>query len=83
MPCSTHAETPQIRNIPAELRAAIAERARALGLTISQDLLRLIAQIEGKPEIAEVFDAHWARSTGRKRARPGAAAGLVAEDRSR
>lgn len=77
------AETLQIRNVPAELHAVIAERARALGLTISQYLLRRIAQIEGKPEIAEVLDAHWARSAGRKRAEPGVAAGLVAEDRTR
>jgi hypothetical protein len=46
-------------------------------------LLRRIAQIEGKPEIADVLDAHRARSAGRKRARPGAAARLVAEDRAR
>jgi hypothetical protein len=77
------AETLQIRNVPSELHAAIAERARAQGLTISQYLLRRIAQIEGKPEIGRVLDAHWERSALRKRARPGTAAALVAEDRSR
>lgn len=66
-----------------ELHEVIAERARAAGLTISQYLLRRIAQIEGKPEIGEVLDAHWQRSAARKRARPGTAAALVAEDRRR
>lgn len=77
------ATTLQIRNVPADLHAAIAEHARAQGLTISQYLLRRIAQIEGKPEIGRVLDDHWARSGGRKRAAPGAAAALVAEDRQR
>jgi len=77
------AETLQIRNVPAELHAAIAERARSQGLTISQYLLRRIAQIEGKPEIAQVLDAHWARAAGRRRARPGTGAAMVAEDRQR
>lgn len=77
------AETLQIRNVPEELHAAIAERARAQGLTISQYLLRRIAQIEGKPEIGQVLDSHWSRVAGRKRARPGAAAAIVAEDRQR
>lgn len=87
--CVTHAydgvvaETLQIRNVPPELHAVIAERARAHGLTISQYLLRRIAQIEGKPEIGRVLDAHWARTAGRRRARPGVAADLVAEDRRR
>lgn len=77
------AETLQIRNVPAELHAVIAQRARAQGLTISQYLLRRIAQIEGKREIGEVLDAHWARSAQHRRARPGAAAELAAEDRQR
>lgn len=77
------AETLQIRNVPEELHATIAERARSQGLTISQYLLRRIAQIEGKPEIGDVLDAHWARSRGRKHAKPGAAASALAEDRER
>lgn len=77
------AETLQIRNVPAELHAAIAERARVRGLTISQYLLRRIAQIEGKPEVSQVLDAHWARSAALKRAKPGTAAALVVEDRRR
>jgi hypothetical protein len=77
------ATTLQIRNVPAELHAAIAEHARAQGLTISQYLLRRIAQIEGKPEVGKVLNAHWARSEGRKRAATGAAAAAVAEDRQR
>lgn len=77
------ADTLQIRNVPAELHEVIAERAHAAGLTISQYLLRRIAQIEGKPEIGEVLDAHWRRSQPRRRARPGTASALVAEDRRR
>lgn len=77
------ATTLQIRNVPAELHAAIAEHARAQGLTISQYLLRRIAQIEGKPEVGQALDAHWERSRHRKRAMPGAAAALVADDRDR
>lgn len=77
------ADTLQIRNVPPELHTAIAERARAQGLTISQYLLRRIAQVEGKPEIAEVLDTHWSRSAGHRQARPGAATALVAEDRRR
>lgn len=77
------AETLQIRNVPEELHEVIAERARRQGLTISQYLLRRIAQIEGKPEIGDVLDAHWARARGHKRARPGTAAALLAEDRRR
>jgi hypothetical protein len=77
------AETLQIRNVPAELHAIIAERARAQGLTISQYLLRRIAQIEGKREIGDVLDGHWARSAQHRRARPGTATGLVAQDRQR
>ena len=73
----------QIRNVPAELHAAIAEHARAQGLTISQYLLRRLAQIEGKPEIGHVLDAHWEGSAHRRRASPGAAAAAVAEDRER
>lgn len=73
----------QIRNVPAELHAVIAERARAHGLTISQYLLRRIAQIEGKPEISDVLDTHWARTAKRRRARPGTAADMIAEDRQR
>ena len=52
------AEAPQIGDVPPELHALIAERARAQGLTISQYLLRGIARIEGKPEIGRVLDAH-------------------------
>lgn len=77
------AETLQIRNVPEDLHATIAERAREQGLTISQYLLRRIAQIEGKPEVSSVLDAHWARSRGRKRAKPGTSAALLAEDRQR
>lgn len=77
------AETLQIRNVPEELHEVIAERARRQGLTISQYLLRRIAQIEGKPEIGDVLDAHWARAQGRKRARAGTAAALLGEDRQR
>jgi hypothetical protein len=77
------AQTLQIRNVPEELHAKIAERARRQGLTISQYLLRRIAQIEGKPEIGQVLDAHWARSRGRRRAQPGRAAESLAEDRQR
>lgn len=77
------AETLQIRNVPADLHAAIAERARARGLTMPQYLLRRIAQIEGKPEVGDVLDAHWARSAALKRATPGTAPALVAEDRHR
>lgn len=77
------ASTLQIRNVPADLHAAIAERARAQGLTISQYLLRRIAQLEGKPEISRTLDAHWERARQRKRAAPGAAAAAVAEDRER
>jgi hypothetical protein len=73
----------QIRNVPADLHAAIAEHARAQGLTISQYLLRRIAQIEGKPEIGRALDAHWTHSERRKRAAPGAAAAVVSEDRQR
>lgn len=50
---------------------------------MSQYLLRRIAQIEGKPEIGQVLDAHWARSASLKRAKPGTATVLVAEDRKR
>jgi hypothetical protein len=77
------ASTLQIRNVPDELHAAIAERARARGLTISQYLLRRLSEIEGKPEIGQVLDAHWARSRRRKRADPGVAATLIDEDRQR
>jgi hypothetical protein len=77
------AETLQIRNVPPELHSVIAERARAQGLTISQYLLRRIAQIEGKPEIGEVLDAHWERTRARRHAKPGAAAALLADDRDR
>lgn len=77
------ATTLQIRNVPADLHAAIVEHARAQGLTISQYLLRRIAQIEGKPEVSHALDAHWERSKHRKRAAPGAAAAVVAEDRER
>lgn len=77
------AETLQIRNVPPELRAAIAERARAQGLTISQYLLRRLTQIEGKPEVGQVLDAHCARTAGRRRAKLGAAAEFIAEDRQR
>lgn len=77
------AETLQIRNVPSELHAAIAERARAQGLTISQYLLRRLIQIEGKPEVGTVLDAHWDQTARRKRARPGTGARLVAEDRAR
>lgn len=76
-------QTLQIRNVPEELHAAIVERARARGVTISQYLLRRIAQIESKPEIGQVLEAHWARTRGRKRAHPGTAASLLAEDRQR
>lgn len=75
------ATTLQIRNVPPDLHAAIAEHARAQGLTISQYLLRRIAQIEGKAEIGRALDAHWARFRSRKRAQPGVAAALVSEDR--
>lgn len=87
--CTAHtrlrgmADTLQIRNVPEELHEVIEKRARAAGLTISQYLLRRIAQIEGKPEIGEVLDAHWQRSQTYKRASPGTAAMLLAEDRQR
>jgi|GEM_PF-5536280 len=77
------ADTLQIRNVPEELHTAIAEHAQAQGLTISQYLLRRIAQIEGKPEIGEVLDDHWQRTGDRRRAHPGTATELVAEDRQR
>lgn len=77
------ANTLQIRNVPADLHAAIVEHARAQGLTISQYLLRRIAQIEGKPEVSHTLNAHWERSKHRKRATPGDAAAMVAEDRER
>ncbi len=77
------AETLQIRNVPEELHAVIAERARAQGLTISQYLLRRISQLEGKPEVAETLERHWSRSKNRRRAESGTAAGIVAEDRKR
>jgi antitoxin FitA len=77
------ATTLQIRNVPDELHAAIAERARARGLTISQYLLRRIAEIEGKPEVGSVLDAHWARSRRRKRAASGVASAVLVEDRHR
>lgn len=77
------AATLQIRNVPAELHAAIAEHARAHGMTISQYLLRRLEQIESKPEVGDVLDAHWARSGARGRAKPGRAAAMVAEDRQR
>lgn len=75
------ATTLQIRNVPADLHAAIAAHAHTQGLTISQYLLRRLAQIEGKPEIGQALDAHWARSEHRKRAAAGTAAAVVAEDR--
>ena len=74
------ADTLQIRNVPPELHRVIAERAHAQGLTISRYLLRRIAQIESKPEISEVLDAHWARTRACRHARPGAAAALLAVD---
>lgn len=77
------ASTLQIRNVPEELHEAIATRARARGLTISQYLLRRIAEVEGKPEISETLEAHWARTVSHKRAKPGDAAGLVRHDRER
>jgi hypothetical protein len=77
------AGTLQIRDVPEELHAVIAERARERGQTISQYLLRRLAEIEGKPEIGEVLDRHWARSRSRQRAAPGVAAEIVAEDRQR
>lgn len=77
------AGTLQIRNVPEELHAAIAERARSQGLTISQYLLRRITQIEGLPEIKDVLETHWARSRGQLRATPGDTAALLAEDRER
>lgn len=77
------AETLQIRNVPESLHAAIAERARAQGLTISQYLLRRIAQIEGKPEIADVLEDHWVRARRHTQAKAGTAAALLSEDRRR
>jgi hypothetical protein len=77
------ADTLQIRNVPEELHAVIAERARAQGLTISQYLLRRISQIEGKPEVADALERHWGRSKAKRRAKAGTAAALVAEDRKR
>ena len=76
-------ETLQIRNVPKELHAVIADRARAQGLTISQYLLRRISQIEGKPEVADALEQHWARSKSRRRAKAGTAATMLAEDRKR
>lgn len=52
-------------------------------MTTSQYLLQPIAQIEGKPEIGAVLDAHWARTSSHKWAKPGTAAALLAEDRKR
>lgn len=77
------AETLQIRNVPEELHTSIAEHARAHQLTISQYLLRRIAQIEGKPEIGEVLDAHWKQTGERRHAQPGTATESLAEDRQR
>ncbi|WP_084960801.1 hypothetical protein [Thermoactinospora rubra] len=77
------AETFQIRNVPPELHAAVAKRAREEGLTISEYLLRRIAQIEGKPPIGEVLRAAQERMRGKKRPRPGLAAELIREDRDR
>lgn len=77
------ATTLQIRNVPADLHAAIAEHAAGQGLTISQYLLRRIAQIEGKPEVSHTLEAHWERSKHRKRAAPGDATAMVADDRER
>lgn len=77
------ADTLQIRNVPPELHAVISERARLQGLTISQYLLRRIAQIEGRPEISETLAKHRKRSAGHTRARPGTGTRLLAEDRDR
>lgn len=77
------AETLQIRGVPEALHATIAERASEQGLTISQYLLRRIAQIEGKPEIGSVLDEHWERTRNQKRSRPGTATDHVADDRRR
>lgn len=77
------AETLQIRNVPPELHAVISERARNQGLTISQYLLRRIAQIEGKPDVREALEAHWAKTRKRKHARRGTAAELLSDDRDR
>lgn len=76
-------ETLQIHNVPEELYTSIVEHAHAQGITISQYLLRRIAQIEGKPEIGEILDTHWQRTNDRMRARAGAATELLAEDRKR
>lgn len=78
-----HGHHPSDQKRAADLHAAIAEHARAQGLTISQYLLRRLAQIEGKPEIGRALDAHWSRSEHRKRAAAGIAAAVVAEDRQR
>lgn len=77
------ADTLQIRNVPAELHSAIAARASAAGLTISQYLLRRLIQIEGKPEIADVLAKHWEKTAANKHAAPGTAAAILAEDRDR
>lgn len=77
------ATTLQIRNVPESLHEAIVKQARARGLTISQYLLRRIAEIEGKPEIGQVLDAHWAHSRGLTHAEPGVAAAMLADERQR
>jgi hypothetical protein len=75
------ASTLQIRNVSEDLHTAIATHAHEYGMTISQYLLRRIAQIEGKSEIADVLDAHWEQTKGSKRAAPGKPSAFVREDR--
>ncbi|MBO3744557.1 hypothetical protein J5X84_00660 [Streptosporangiaceae bacterium NEAU-GS5] len=77
------AQTLQIRNVPEELHSAIAERAHAEGLTISQYLLRRIAQIEGKPLTRDALRAHRERIRGKKLASKEAIDRLIREDRER
>lgn len=76
-------DTLQIRNVPTELHAAVAERARERGLSISQYLLRRLAQIEGKPEISTVLDEHWSETRSQRHPQPGTATSLLSEDRDR
>lgn len=81
MLASDMAETLQIRNVPPELHALIASHAKAEGLTISQYLLRRIAEIEGKPPIRDVLERHWERNRGRKRPAPNVVVDVIREHR--
>ena len=54
----------QVRNVPDEVHAALRQRARAQGISLSELLLREMRSMASRPSQAEVF-ARAARRGGR------------------